>query len=158
MNKILEILENDARITPEKIAVMTGLTSEEVNKAIAEMEEENIILGYKPIINEDKVATDTVTALIELKVTPSAGEGFDAIASRIYCYEQVRHLYLMSGAYDLAVFVEGKNIKEVAMFVSEHLAQMDSVLSTSTHFMLKTYKREGIIFENNKTDDREMLI
>lgn len=158
MNKILEILENDARITPEKIAVMTGLTLEEVNKAIAEMEEENIILGYKPIINEDKVATDTVTALIELKVTPSAGEGFDAIASRIYCYEQVRHLYLMSGAYDLAVFVEGKNIKEVAMFVSEHLAQMDSVLSTSTHFMLKTYKREGIIFENNKTDDREMLI
>ena len=158
MNKILEILENDARITPEKISVMTGLTLEEVNKAIAEMEEENIILGYKPIINEDKVATDTVTALIELKVTPSAGEGFDAIASRIYCYEQVRHLYLMSGAYDLAVFVEGKNIKEVAMFVSEHLAQMDSVLSTSTHFMLKTYKREGIIFENNKTDDREMLI
>ena len=158
MNKILEILENDARITPEKIAVMTGLTLEEVNKAIAEMEEENIILGYKPIINEDKVATDKVTALIELKVTPSAGEGFDAIASRIYCYEQVRHLYLMSGAYDLAVFVEGKNIKEVAMFVSEHLAQMDSVLSTSTHFMLKTYKREGIVFENNKTDDREMLV
>ena len=158
MNKILEILENDARITPEKISVMTGLTLEEVNKAIAEMEEENIILGYKPIINEDKVATDTVTALIELKVTPSAGEGFDAIASRIYCYEQVRHLYLMSGAYDLAVFVEGKNIKEVAMFVSEHLAQMDSVLSTSTHFMLKTYKREGIVFENNKTDDREMLV
>ena len=158
MNKILEILENDARITPEKIAVMTGLTLEEVNKAIAEMEEENIILGYKPIVNEDKVATDKVTALIELKVTPSAGEGFDAIASRIYCYEQVRHLYLMSGAYDLAVFVEGKNIKEVAMFVSEHLAQMDSVLSTSTHFMLKTYKREGIVFENNKTDDREMLV
>ena len=158
MNKILEILENDARITPEKISVMTGLTLEEVNKAIAEMEEENIILGYKPIINEDKVATDKVTALIELKVTPSAGEGFDAIASRIYCYEQVRHLYLMSGAYDLAVFVEGKNIKEVAMFVSEHLAQMDSVLSTSTHFMLKTYKREGIVFENNKTDDREMLV
>ena len=158
MKRILDILEKDARITPEKIAVMTGMSIDEVNTALAEMEEEKIILGYKPIINEDKVATDTVTALIELKVTPSAGEGFDAIASRIYCYEQVRHLYLMSGAYDLAVFVEGKNIKEVAMFVSEHLAQMDSVLSTSTHFMLKTYKREGIIFENVKTDDREMMI
>ena len=158
LKRIIEILEKDARITPEKIAVMTGMNIDEVNSILAEMEEEKIILGYKPIINEDKVFSDPVTALIELKVTPSAGEGFDAIASRIYCYEQVRHLYLMSGAYDLAVFVEGKNIKEVAMFVSEHLAQMDSVLSTSTHFMLKTYKREGIIFENVKTDDREMMI
>ncbi len=158
MKRILDILQSDARITPEKIAVMTGMDLAEVQSAIAKMEEEKIILGYKPIVNEDKVAADTVTALIELKVTPSAGEGFDAIASRIYCYEQVRHLYLMSGAYDLAVFVEGKNIKDVAMFVSEHLAQMDSVISTSTHFMLKTYKREGIIFENVKTDDREMMI
>ena len=91
-------------------------------------------------------------------MTPSAGEGFDAIASRIYCYEQVHHLYLMSGAYDLAVFVDGKTIKDVAMFVSEHLSQMDSVISTSTHFMLKTYKREGVIFDEVGRDDRELMV
>ena len=158
MKRILDILQSDARITPEKIAVMTGMELSEVESAIAKMEEEKIILGYKPIVNEDKVAADTVTALIELKVTPSAGEGFDAIASRIYCYEQVRHLYLMSGAYDLAVFVEGKNIKDVAMFVSEHLAQMDSVISTSTHFMLRKYKDNNVIYGAVPVDERGNII
>lgn len=158
MNRILEILEKDARITNAQIAVMTGMSEAEVEKEISKLENEKIILGYKPLINKDKLNTDTVSALIELKVTPSAGEGFDAIASRIYCYEQVHHLYLMSGAYDLAVFVEGKNIKDVAMFVSDHLAQMDRVISTATHFMLKTYKREGVVFEDNDTDTREMMV
>lgn len=159
MNRILEILEKDARITNAQIAVMTGMSEAEVEKEISKLENEKIILGYKPLINKEKLNnTDTVSALIELKVTPSAGEGFDAIASRIYCYEQVRHLYLMSGAYDLAVFVEGKNIKDVAMFVSDHLAQMDSVISTATHFMLKTYKREGVVFEDNDSDTREMMV
>lgn len=159
MNRILEILEKDARITNAQIAVMTGTSEAEVEKEISKLENEKIILGYKPLINKEKLNnTDTVSALIELKVTPSAGEGFDAIASRIYCYEQVRHLYLMSGAYDLAVFVEGKNIKDVAMFVSDHLAQMDSVVSTATHFMLKTYKREGVVFEDHNTDTREMMV
>ncbi len=158
MNRILEILEKDARISNARIAVMTGMSEAEVEKEISKLENEKIILGYKPLINKDKLNTDTVSALIELKVTPSAGEGFDAIASRIYCYEQVHHLYLMSGAYDLAVFVEGKNIKDVAMFVSDHLAQMDRVISTATHFMLKTYKREGVVFEDNDTDTREMMV
>lgn len=158
MNDILEILYSDARTTPKQIAVMTGKSEAEVASEIERLEREKIILGYKPLINTEKTDSDLVTALIELKVTPSAGEGFDSIASRIYCYEQVRHLYLMSGAYDLAVFVEGRSIKDVAMFVSEHLAQMDSVISTSTHFMLKTYKREGVVFESEKTDHREMLI
>lgn len=158
MNDILEILYSDARTTPKQIAVMTGKSEAEVASEIERLEREKIILGYKPLINTEKTDSDLVTALIELKVTPSAGEGFDTIASRIYCYEQVRHLYLMSGAYDLAVFVEGRSIKDVAMFVSEHLAQMDSVISTSTHFMLKTYKREGVVFESEKTDHREMLI
>lgn len=158
MNRILEILEKDARISNAQIAVMTGMSEAEVEKEISKLENEKIILGYKPLINKDKLNTDTVSALIELKVTPSAGEGFDAIASRIYCYEQVHHLYLMSGAYDLAVFVEGKNIKDVAMFVSDHLAQMDRVISTATHFMLKTYKREGVVFEDNDTDTREMMV
>ncbi len=158
MKEIIELLEKDARITPEQIAVMTGRTAEEVSSVIDRLERDKIILAYKPIINYDKINSDTLTALIELKVTPSAGEGFDAIASRIYCYEQVRHLYLMSGAYDLAVFVEGHSIKDVAMFVSEHLSQMDSVISTSTHFMLKTYKHEGIVFENASSDSREMLV
>ena len=158
MNRILEILEKDARISNAQIAVMTGMSEAEVEKEISKLENEKIILGYKPLINKDKLNTDTVSALIELKVTASAGEGFDAIASRIYCYEQVHHLYLMSGAYDLAVFVEGKNIKDVAMFVSDHLAQMDRVISTATHFMLKTYKREGVVFEDNDTDTREMMV
>lgn len=158
MNDILEILYSDARTTPKQIAVMTGKSEAEVASEIERLEREKIILGYKPLINTEKTDSDLVTALIELKVTPSAGEGFDSIASRIYCYEQVRHLYLMSGAYDLAVFVGGRSIKDVAMFVSEHLAQMDSVISTSTHFMLKTYKREGVVFESEKTDHREMLI
>lgn len=158
MNRILEILEKDARISNAQIAVMTGMSEAEVEREISKLENEKIILGYKPLINKDKLNTDTVSALIELKVTPSAGEGFDAIASRIYCYEQVHHLYLMSGAYDLAVFVEGKNIKDVAMFVSDHLAQMDRVISTATHFMLKTYKREGVVFEDNDTDTREMMV
>ncbi len=158
MNRVLEIIKEDARITPAQIAAMTGLDESEIAKKINELENEKIILGYKPLINEDKLNSDTVTALIELKVTPRAGEGFDSIASRIYCYEQVRHLYLMSGSYDLAVFVEGKSIKDVAMFVSEHLAQMDSVISTATHFMLKTYKREGVIFESSRRDDRQMMV
>ncbi|MDP4133500.1 MAG: Lrp/AsnC family transcriptional regulator [Bacillota bacterium] len=158
MNEILDILDKDARTTPEQIAIMLGRSTEDVKAAINKMENDKIILGYKPLVNREKIEDDLVCALIELKVTPSAGEGFDSIASRIYCYEQVRNLYLMSGAYDLAVFVEGRNIKEVALFVSEHLAQMDSILSTSTHFMLKTYKREGVIFENIKGDTRELMV
>lgn len=158
MNQILEILKQDARITPVQIAAMTGRDEKEIADIIEKLENEHIILGYKPLINTDKTDGDKVTALIELKVTPSAGEGFDAIASRIYCYDQVNHLYLMSGAYDLAVFVEGKNIKDVAMFVSEHLSQMSSVLSTSTHFMLKTYKRDGVIFDSKNVDNRQLLV
>ena len=158
MNRILEILRKDARITNAEIATMTGLSEAAVAAEIKKLEDEKIILGYKPLINTDKLSPDAVSALIELKVTPSAGEGFDAIASRIYCYEQVHHLYLMSGAYDLAVFVDGKTIKDVAMFVSEHLSQMDSVISTSTHFMLKTYKREGVIFDEVGRDDRELMV
>ncbi len=158
MKEILEILKKDARITPEQIATMTNKNVDEVKDLIEKMENEQIILGYKPIINEDKTEGSMVSALIELKVTPSAGEGFDSIASRIYCYEQVKHLYLMSGGYDLAVFVSGKNIKEVAFFVSENLAQMESIVSTSTHFMLKTYKREGIVFENSTGDKRQLML
>ncbi len=158
MNEIIEILKKDARIAPEQIATMTNKSVAEVKEIIEKLEKDQIILGYKPIINEDKIDTDTVSALIELKVTPSAGEGFDSIASRIYCYEQVSNLYLMSGGYDLAVFVSGKNIKEVAKFVADHLAQMPSIISTATHFMLKTYKREGIIFENSASDDRQLIL
>lgn len=158
MKEILEILKKDARITPEQIAIMTERSVDEVKSVIDNLENEQIILGYKPIINEDKIESDTVSALIELKVTPSAGEGFDSIASRIYCYEQVNDLYLMSGGYDLAVFVTGRNIKEVAFFVSEHLAQMESIVSTATHFMLKTYKREGIVFEKSADDQRQLML
>lgn len=158
MNRIIEILEKDARVTNAEIAVMTGMSEAAVAAEIKKLEDDKIIQGYKPLVNYDKLNPDTVSALIELKVTPSTGEGFDAIASRIYCYEQVHHLYLMSGGYDLAVFVEGKTIKDVAMFVSEHLSQMDSVISTSTHFMLKTYKRDGVIFDIAGTDTREMMV
>lgn len=157
MNEILSILLQDARTSIEDIAVMTGKSIEEVAATIQELEDNHVILGYKPLINWEKTDREYVKALIELKVTPQLGEGFDAIAERIYSFPQVLHLYLMSGAYDLAVFVEGKNIKEVAMFVSEKLAPMASVLSTATHFMLKTYKREGVIFEGDNKDTREVI-
>lgn len=158
MEEILEILEKNSKYTEEEIAVMTGKTTEEVKAAIKKYEEDKVIVGYTTLINWEKTNKESVVALIEVKVTPQRGEGFDKVAKRIYKFPEVKACYLMSGGFDLTVIVEGKTIKDVALFVAEKLAVQESVLSTSTHFVLKKYKDEGTIFEERVYDDREALI
>jgi len=156
--EILEILENNSKYTDEQIAVMLNRSVEEVREIIKILEDENIIAGYKTVVNWDKIPKETVTALIEVKVTPQRGEGFDKVAERIYRYPEVKACYLMSGGFDLTVIIEGKTLKEVAFFVAEKLAPLDSVLSTSTHFVLKKYKENDTIFECEEEDHREVVM
>lgn len=156
-DEILKILDEDCNIEPEQIAVMTDSSVEEVCDAIIKMKENNVLLGNKAIINWEKTHVESVTALIELKVTPQRGEGFDKVAERIYKYPQVKSLYLMSGGFDLCVIIEGKSMKNVALFVAETLAPMESVVSTATHFVLKKYKDHGTVFEDNEIDDRQVI-
>ncbi|TYQ12875.1 UNVERIFIED_CONTAM: DNA-binding Lrp family transcriptional regulator [Acetivibrio alkalicellulosi] len=158
MEDILEILENNSKIDAEQIAAMTGKSIDEIKATIDKYEQENIILKYNTLINWEKTNKEVVTALIEVKVTPQRGEGFDKVADRIYRYPQVKACYLMSGGFDLTVILEGKSMKEVALFVAEKLAPLDSVLSTSTHFVLKKYKDKGTIFEGKQKDDREAVV
>lgn len=158
MEEILEILEKNSRYTAEQIAVMTGKSLAEVEAAIAAYEKENVIVGYTALVNWEKTDKENVTALIEVRVTPQRGEGFDKVAERIYNYREVKACYLMSGSFDLCVVIEGKTMKEVALFVAEKLAPLESVLSTATHFVLKKYKDKGTIFEDKPVDEREVLI
>ena len=157
MEEILEILEKNSRYTDEQIAVMVGKSVEEVRDAIREYEEKSIIAGYTTLVNWENTGKETVTALIEVKITPQRGEGFDKVAERIYKFPQVKACYLMSGGFDLTVIVEGKTMKEVAMFVSSKLAVQEHVLSTATHFVLKKYKDHGMTFKEKKLDDREAI-
>ena len=157
MEEILEVLEKNSRYSDEEIAVMTGKTVEEVRDAIRDYEEKSIIAGYTALINWENTGSETVTALIEVKITPQRGVGFDKVAERIYKFSEVKACYLMSGGFDLTVIVEGKTMKEVALFVSEKLAVQEYVLSTSTHFVLKKYKDHGKIFKEKKLDDREAI-
>ena len=157
MEQILEILEKDNRVTPEQIAIMLNKDIEDVKAAIKKLENDKVILRYKTLINWEKTEKEFVTALIEVKVTPQRGEGFDKVAERIYKYPQVKAVYLMSGGFDLTVIIEGRTMKEVALFVAEKLAPMESVLSTGTHFVLKKYKDEGVIFEEKEKDDRQVI-
>ncbi len=158
MEEILEILEKNSRATAEEIAVMLGKGVEEVRQALKKLEEDNVIVGYNTLINWEKTGVENVTALIEVKVTPQRGEGFDKVAERIYRYPQVKACYLMSGGFDLTVIIEGKSMKEVALFVAEKLAPLESVVSTSTHFVLKKYKDKGFIFQEPEKDKREALV
>lgn len=158
MEEILNILDKEkGNVSRAKIAQMLGMQEKEVADKIEKMEKENVIVGYKTIVNWDKTDKDVVVALIELRITPQRGEGFDKVAERIYKYPQVKSLYLMSGAYDLAVTIEGKSMKEVALFVAQKLAPMDSIISTATHFVLKKYKEEGIVFEDDEKDTRQVI-
>lgn len=159
MNDILEILDkNGPKITNEQIAHMTGKTEKEVAAEIAALEKDGAIFGYKTMINWEKADKEIVSAIIELRVTPQRGEGFDKIAERIYKYPQVKSVYLMSsGAYDLALMIDGSSMKEVAMFVAEKLAPMDNVISTSTHFVLKKYKEHGFPYEDDEKDSRQVI-
>ena len=158
MEEILNILDKEkGNVSRAKIAQMLGMEEKEVADKIEKMEKVNVIVGYKTIVNWDKTDKDVVVALIELRITPQRGEGFDKVAERIYKYPQVKSLYLMSGAYDLAVTIEGKSMKEVALFVAQKLAPMDSIISTATHFVLKKYKEEGIVFEDDEKDTRQVI-
>ncbi|WP_010248275.1 Lrp/AsnC family transcriptional regulator [Acetivibrio cellulolyticus] len=158
MEEILEILEKNSKATDEQIAVMLNKSVEEVRAAIKKYEEDNVILGYTSMINWEKTSKESVIALIEVKVTPQRGQGFDKVAERIYKFPEVKACYLMSGGFDLTVIVEGKTMKQVALFVAEKLSPLDSVLSTATHFVLKKYKDKGVIFEEDYKDDREAVI
>ena len=157
MNEILEILEKNDKFTDEQLAAMLNKSVDEIRATIKKLEEENIILGYNTLINWEKTDKEKVTALIEVKVTPQRGEGFDKVAARIYRYPEVKSCYLMSGGFDLTVVIEGATMKAVALFVAEKLAPLESVLSTSTHFVLKKYKDKGTIFEEKHKDEREEL-
>ncbi|MEN6315431.1 MAG: Lrp/AsnC family transcriptional regulator [Clostridiaceae bacterium] len=158
MEEILEILERNSKASVEEIALMLNKSVDEVRAAIKKLEADNVIVGYNTLINWEKSNKETVVALIEVRVTPQRGMGFDKVAERIYRYPQVKACYLMSGGFDLTVIIEGNSMKEVALFVAEKLAPLESVLSTATHFVLKKYKDEGIIFEEKGRDDREALI
>ncbi len=157
MKKILELLERDASLTPQQIAVMLNRDAAEVEAKIREYEKENVIVGYKTIVNWEKTEFEPVSAIIELRVTPQRGEGFDEVAKRIYQYEEVASVYLMSGGFDIAVMLEGKTMKEVALFVAEKLAPMEQVISTATHFVLRKYKVDGNIISDKPQDTREVI-
>jgi DNA-binding Lrp family transcriptional regulator len=154
MNEVLSILRKNARTSVADIAKMTRQAPEAVAALIAEYEAAGTIRGYRALVNEDHLKEDRVTAVIEVKVQPEKEGGFDRIAKRISAFDEVVNMYLMSGKYDLLLFVEGRNLREVARFVSERLATLDGVLSTGTHFMLKTYKQDGVLMDLEKTDDR----
>ena len=150
--KILDVLEKNGRIDLKEMAIMLGYSEAEVANEIADMEKEHIICRYNAVINWDKTSEEKVTALIEVKVTPQRGLGFDSIAERLYKYDEVTSVYLMSGGFDFTVIIEGKSMKSVAQFVAAKLAPLDSVLSTSTHFVLKKYKDYGTIIEDEAKD------
>ena len=152
--EILKILERDARVSPDKIAVMVGKTEKEVCDAIAEMEKSGIIRRYKTVVDWEKAGVESVFAFIDVRVTPSRGVGFDDVARRIYHFPEVHSVYLVSGDYDLRVVVEGGHMREVALFVAERLATLEGVLSTRTNFLLKKYKENGDVFEEPREDER----
>ena len=154
MDEILKLLQTNALESRENIAKLTGLSAAEEATRIADYEKRGVIRGYQAVLNEDKLDLDTVTAVIEVKVTPQREGGFNTIAERISKFPEVRSAYLMSGTYDLLLFVEGRNLREVASFVSERLSPLEGVLSTSTHFMLKTYKRLGVLMHQDSSDER----
>ncbi len=154
---LLDILRDDCRIPLEKIAVMTGASVEEVTSAIESLEQRKIILRYGPMINWDRTDRDRVEAMIEVRVTPQRDMGFDAIARRIYRFDEVKSVYLMSGSYDLLVLVEARSLKELAAFVSGKLSPLETVTGTATSFVLKRYKEEGVVFDGDDSDSRLVI-
>ena len=153
-SELLELLREDCRLPVEKLAIMTGSTPEEVTETIRRLEEERVILRYAPTINWDKTDRERVEAMIEVRVTPQRDMGFDAVAKRIYRFEEVKSVYLMSGGYDLSVRVNGRSFQEIAAFVAKRLAPLDSVISTATHFVLRRYKESNVMFLGENQDER----
>ena len=157
MTKLLQLLEEDCTLTNEQLAAMANMTVEEVKAAVKKYEEEKVILGYQAIVDWNTTDREDVTALIEVKVIPQREEGFDRIAERIYQYDEVEALYLMSGAFDFTVIISGRTLREVASFVSDRLAPLEGVTSTATHFILKKYKEKHLIFEKQAPGEREFI-
>lgn len=155
--ELLAIIEKNSRMDLKELAVILGVEEIDVVNELAALEAEGVICGYHTLVNWEKTSIDKVTALIEVRVTPQRGQGFDNIAERIYKYPEVRSVYLISGGYDLMVILEGKTLREVSNFVSDKLSTLDTVLSTATHFILKKYKDHGTIYSQNKSDEREMI-
>ena len=151
---LLRLLEDNARLTNDELAAMTGMTPDAVAAELAALRKAGVILGYKTIVDWEKTDRDLCTARIEIKVTPKSGMGFEEIAETIARFEEVQSVYLMSGGYDLAVTVNGKSFKEVALFVAHRLAPLDSVESTATHFVLKKYKEKGVLAAGQPEDQR----
>ncbi len=155
---ILNILEKDSRTSVEEIAVMLNRPVSDIFEALSEMEKKRIICSYTTLINWDRTEKEFVTAMIEVKVTPQRDMGFEKIAERIYGFDEVKAVYLMSGAYDFMVMMEGKNIKEISYFISNKLSTIDAVLSTATHFVLKKYKDHGVILDKTPDEDERMIV
>ena len=156
-SELLEILKEDCRISLETVATMTGESLETVAEAIQDMEEKRIILRYSPVVNWDLTERERVEAMIEVKVTPQRDMGFDAVAKRIYRFDEVKSVYLMSGRYDLLVLVEARTLRELAGFVSAKLSTLEQVTGTATSFVLKRYKEEGVVFEGEEQDRRLVI-
>lgn len=155
--QILTFLEKNSKIDLQELAILLGSSEAVIANEVQKMEEEQIICGYHTLIDWDKTSVDKITALIEVRVTPQRGQGFDNIAERIYNYPEVQSVYLISGAYDLLVILEGKTLKEVSGFVSNKLSTLDTVISTATHFILKKYKDDGIILSKKSKDERMLV-
>jgi DNA-binding Lrp family transcriptional regulator len=154
MDELLQLLKEDARKSPKQLAEMLGISEEDVRTRITEYEEQGVIRGYQAVVNEDQLDLDRVRAVIEVRMKPERGGGYDRVATRIARFTEVESIFLMSGGYDLLVFVKGSNLREVAGFVNERLATMDGVLSTATHFTLKTYKDQGVLMETEDEHER----
>jgi DNA-binding Lrp family transcriptional regulator len=154
MDPLLKLLHGNAALKPSQLAPMLNMSESEVSAAIKAYETSHVILGYRTILNEEKLGLEIVRAVIEVKITPERQGGFDRLADRIAKYDEVRSCYLMSGGYDLLVVVEGNSLREVATFVSEKLATIQGVISTATHFMLKPYKEQGVLMSRERSDER----
>lgn len=155
--KLLSVIEKNSRIDIKELAVIMGAEEIDIVNELAAMESEGVICGYHTLIDWEKTSIEKVSALIEVRVTPQRGQGFDKIAERIYKYPEVNSVYLISGGYDLLVTLEGKSLKEVSAFVSDKLSTLDTVLSTATHFILKKYKDHGTILMKKREDTREKV-
>ena len=158
MTELLKLLENDPRLTPEKLSLMLEKEVGEIRDMIRTYEQDGVILGYKTLIDWEKMGREHVSALIELKITPQRDRGYDYVAQKIYNDAEVESLYLMSGSFDLAVLIEGKTMREVALFVAEKLATIEDVISTATHFVLRKYKDKGLIYGAMPVDERGNIV
>jgi DNA-binding Lrp family transcriptional regulator len=155
--KLLALLESDCTLNRAQLAALCDTTEEDIERRIKSLEEEGVILGYKAMVNWEKTAVETVEALIEVKVTPQRDKGFDRISERIYQYEEVESCYLMSGGYDLTVIITGRTLREVALFVAQKLSTIEGVTSTATHFILKKYKQQNVIFAPKETQKERLI-